>query len=88
MWKYYFRLCNLSGLDILIEKNRFERNIGGFSSTAGCVSVSCYLNATHSDNSEEGKIIGRYNGFMEGVEEDIYNYLIDREQYKENMLRN
>jgi hypothetical protein len=75
-------------IDILIEDNEFESNIGGFENVAGALSMSCYLNTTHSDNSKEGEQISTYHGFLHGSEEPIFNYNIDKLQYKQNMLGN
>jgi hypothetical protein len=79
--------CNNYSADILLEDNRFERNIGGFKSTAGAISMSCYWNVTHSDNSLEGEQLFTYHGFLQGEIEGLYNYLIQKDTtYKLNML--
>ena len=86
MWKYNLNCFVLNFVDILIQENTFDSNIGGLLSTAGAISLSCYLNITHSDNSEEGNKIFKYHGFLEGEIDQTFNYLIDKYKFKANML--
>lgn len=78
------RFCN--SIDVLIEDNKFERNIGAFSETAGAISLSCFWNVTHSDNSLEGERLLSYHGFLEDEDDVSFNYLIDRSAFKANMF--
>jgi hypothetical protein len=71
---------------VLIEDNKFERNIGAFSDTAGVISLSCYWNATHSDNSLQGERLLSYHGFLDQQDDLSFNYLLDRAAFKSNMF--